>query len=165
MWFPIPTFDGYFVSRCGQIRSTRHGRDFVMSQKTSRRHGYRDITMWDNDGRRRTCRVHRLVAEVFIGAQPEGHQVNHKNLVKTDNRASNLEWVTQAQNMEHARQHLGEFRAKGERHSQAKLTDAQVARIRQLRRGLGMRQATLAELFGVTPGCISMILAGKRRVA
>ena len=43
--------------------------------------------------------MHRLVAKAFI-EKPDGKDVvNHKNEVKTDNRASNLEWVTTAENL------------------------------------------------------------------
>lgn len=45
--------------------------------------------------------VHRLVAEAFV-PKNSGAVVNHINGVKTDNRASNLEWVTDAQNKIHA---------------------------------------------------------------
>ena len=42
--------------------------------------------------------VHRLVAYAFCEGYEPGMQVNHINEVKTDNRASNLEWVTASYN-------------------------------------------------------------------
>lgn len=45
--------------------------------------------------------VHRLVAEAFIGPQPSPeHTVDHINRVKTDNRLSNLRWVTKSEQNE-----------------------------------------------------------------
>lgn len=46
--------------------------------------------------------LHRLVAEAFMPCGEAGMQVNHINGDKTDNHASNLEWVTPIQNIRHA---------------------------------------------------------------
>jgi len=45
--------------------------------------------------------VHRLVAEAFIKLHPVRKLVNHIDGDKLNNHMSNLEWVTQSQNMKH----------------------------------------------------------------
>lgn len=67
--------------------------------------GYLAITR-KKQGKSQTLYVHRLVAEAFHGPPWNGAEVNHIDGVKTNNRASNLEWVTHSENHIHA-VHLG----------------------------------------------------------
>ena len=48
-------------------------------------------------------RVHRVVAEAFIGKIPKGKEINHKNLDKHCNNVDNLEIVTRSENALHWR--------------------------------------------------------------
>lgn len=56
-------------------------------------------------GRIRGGTVHRFVAETFIPNPKKHPTVNHKNGIKTDNRISNLEWVSYSENNLHAYRH------------------------------------------------------------
>lgn len=60
-------------------------------------------TRLSRNNRKTAILVHRLVALAFLGKPPtRKHVVDHKNGKKTDNRATNLEWVTQAENRRRA---------------------------------------------------------------
>ena len=41
----------------------------------------------------------RIVLEAFVGPCPEGHECDHKNRERDDDRLVNLRWVTHSENM------------------------------------------------------------------
>lgn len=101
-WRPLPgkwSHLNYEVSNLGRIRSLYTGR--AMSQRVDS-HGYCCVSLSEEGHGSRTIVVHPLVARAFVGPRENGNWVNHKNGVKSDNRADNLEWVTPGENVRHA---------------------------------------------------------------
>lgn len=93
-WKTIKGHEGYEVSDMGRVRNRKTGlvRKLMPNDK-----GYLRVQL---DGS--WLRAHRLVAEAFI-SNPQGKpQVNHIDGDKANNRAENLEWVTNVENSRHA---------------------------------------------------------------
>lgn len=93
---PIKKHKGYTVSSTGIVYG-KSGQELSQYVGPNR---YPRVAMY-NKGR---CKqyVHILVLETFVCEKPNGKEANHKNLIKTDNRVENLEWVTPKENINHA---------------------------------------------------------------
>ena len=88
-WRDVPGYDGvYQVSNMGRVRN-KYGH--IMKSSSCR--GYR-VLILRKDGKSIGCKVHRLVASVFVPNPDNLPCVNHKNENKADNRAENLEWCS-----------------------------------------------------------------------
>jgi len=100
IWKDIPGYEGlYRVSNIGRVWSVYHSR--ILSNKKAGR-GYLSIQLCKKGVKRRFY-IHRLVAGGFLPVpDKERCEINHKNLDKTNNCVSNLEWVTPSENFEHA---------------------------------------------------------------
>lgn len=102
----------YEVSNLGNVKSLPrlihsgpkkwNGRSFYngcdLKPVISTTTGYAEVTL----GNRKRYFVHRLVAFAFCDNHFEGAVVNHKNGIRDDNRAENLEWVSHSENLIHA---------------------------------------------------------------
>lgn len=67
--------------------------------------GYLRVSLAKPGGKLAIVMAHSLVFELLVGPIPDGLEVNHKDLDKTNNRPDNLEVVTGAQNVQHAYTH------------------------------------------------------------
>ena len=102
-WKTVKGYEGlYEVSNTGKVRSLKNTRHNVRKEPLLKKQllgswGYPVVALC-KEGKSIRVLVHRIVAEAFI-PNPNGYNiVNHKDEVKTNNFAENLEWCTQKYN-------------------------------------------------------------------
>ena len=107
IWKEIKGYPLYEVSNFGRVKSLPkylgsrfRDEEKILKQNTTK-FGYLKTTIYF-EGKAKTFLVHRLVAQAFIDNPENKPQVNHKNGIKKDNRASELEWATYSENHLHA---------------------------------------------------------------
>ena len=168
-WKAIPSFPGYEVSDCGQVR--RGERLLSQSFNVS---GYPRVTL-SLLGKSKTRVVHALVAEAFLGARPQGMQICHNDGVKTNNNVSNLRFATpkdnEADKVAHGTRATGARngshtkpyrRPIGSSHGMAKIDEATVKEIKSDLASMPNRSgAVIAKKYGVSIHTVSLIRIGK----
>ena len=109
----IPNYPEYSITTDGRVFSHKkpggYGKGKVLDYSYKRelkpqrdRKGYLKIVLEQNTDRRRNTSVHRLVAEAYL-PNPNGYDtINHINEDKDDNRVENLEWMSNADNVEYS---------------------------------------------------------------
>ena len=110
-WKTIPGFESHQASFSGKLR--HRGKIVVKGRynfiwitegeinETDNGAGYLKAYLFEH-GYSSYEYTHILVALTFIPNPNNLPEVNHLNYIKNDNGASNLEWCTRKQNMEHA---------------------------------------------------------------
>ena len=99
----IEGYEGlYKIDEIGNIWSyPKHKHRGKFLKQILRKDGYMEVGLTKNKTRK-TFIVHRLVAKTFIENKNNKKEVNHKDGIKTNNNALNLEWVTSSENQIHA---------------------------------------------------------------
>jgi hypothetical protein len=109
-WKDIPGYEGmYQVSSLGRIKSLQR---IIMERRTQKQRpiterilkqgknikGYYCFAI-SKEGKLKSICTHRIVAELFIPNPLGLPEVNHKDEIKSNNRADNLEWCTHHYNI------------------------------------------------------------------
>jgi len=149
-WVEVPGWP-YEVSNSGTVR--RKGGRVLTPMMTGAKGNQYETVLLCKPGVQRSVKVHRLVAEVFIGpVPPESPYVLHRDGNRRNNRPSNLRYGTQSDNMRDARKH---------HQHKHKLSLKQVAQVRK-RRAAGEQGRALALEFGVSEQYVCDIHKGRK---
>lgn len=151
IWKEIRGYKGlYEVSNLGRIKHlswtkknsltkgiSTHKEKILLPQKTrnkNRYFGYLAITLQKGGrkGTRKSCLIHRLVANSFVLNPRNKPFVNHVNGIKSDCRVENLEWCTAKENAQHAWKNKLILPPEGEKNSMAKLKEKDILNIRKI---------------------------------
>lgn len=96
-WKVIEESNNYEISNYGRFRN-RH-KKLLKLNINANKYYYCNISI---NGKVSKVKIHRLVSKAFVENPLSKNVVNHINGNKLDNHYTNLEWVTQAENIQHA---------------------------------------------------------------
>ena len=108
-WKQLKNFSRYLISNKGRVKcilrrnnayNNYYVADYIMRDFNFK--GYRKIQLTNDDGKRITISVHRLVALAFLPKIDGKNLVNHKDGNKQNNCVENLEWCNNTENIHHA---------------------------------------------------------------
>ena len=105
-WKQIKGYESlYEISNYGNVKSfhkNKDGKAMKLYTEKLNHTNYKGLTLVNKEGNKKQFRVHRLVAEHFIENKDNKRFVNHIDNNGETNNVNNLEWCTQAENIQHS---------------------------------------------------------------
>lgn len=157
-WLPVVGHEGlYEVSDLGRVRSLPRRTTAGRIMRPGLAGPYLRVQL-HKDGAPTSLRVHRLVAEAFLGPLPPGQHTRHGPGGRLDNRLANLTYGTPAQNI--GDQARDGTRRTGTAVPVAKLSEQAVADCRR-RHAAGESGHRLAAEHGVSQPTMARAISGQ----
>jgi len=97
IWKEINGYSNYEISSNGNIKNKKTKKILKSSVKS----GYLCLSLTDDNGNRKSLKIHRLVGLNFIQNPENKETINHKNHNRLDNNVDNLEWSTTTEQNNH----------------------------------------------------------------
>jgi hypothetical protein len=94
-WKPIENYPKYEVSDCGMVLSHYSGN--ILKPQKNCGSGYLHVVLCKNS-KKKTCKIHRLVAQAFIPNPENKKCIDHIDRCRTNNHIDNLRWATNSEN-------------------------------------------------------------------
>jgi len=118
-WAPIEGFPDYEISTYGRVCSYKGKNQFCDKEETphllkinNKKNNYCHINLWDQENKRKTLSIHRLVAKTFIPNSNNLPVINHKDENPSNNHIDNLEWCTTKYNINYGTRAEKEIKTK-----------------------------------------------------
>lgn len=173
IWKQIENSKYYAISNLGRVKRMSYKKlhninktffitkEKILTQSINNTKKYCRICIKYNNDLLITKSVHRLVAIAFIDNSENKPQVNHIDGNKMNNFYTNLEWVTNQENMNHRYQKLKLFKTKrGSKCNLSKLKEQDMYVIaKRIKNKEKLKK--IAKDFGVAPTTISEFKAGR----
>ena len=90
----IKDYENYLIYNDGLVFSKKRNK---FLKPNLNQYGYYQLSLCKNN-KKKTFRIHRLVALHYIPNPQNKLEIDHINRIKTDNRVENLRWVTHSEN-------------------------------------------------------------------
>lgn len=156
-WVDVKNFNGlYMVSNLGNILGMKTKK--ILKPRITA-YGYHEVGL-SNGSFRKSKTVHRIVSEAFLIKHEASLVVNHIDGNKFNNKVSNLEWVTQKENVHHSFRTGLRVTGKGDSSPHHKLTEETVYKIKEMLTN-GHKNIEIVRRLNVNPWNVMDIKLGK----
>lgn len=166
IWKDIKDFPDYKVSNLGNVKSLKRKKERILKQGINNR-GYAYVNLCNN-GDVKNIKVHRLVAFAFVlNPNPEEfNEINHKDEVKLNNCATNIEWCNRKYNVNYGtRTERFVEHTKGKpKHKSKKRNTENYGKKVECDNMIFSSIKKCAEYYNVNPSTMQSWLLGRRRM-
>ena len=90
-WKQISNFENYEISNLGNLRNFKTKKHRSLKPN---KYGYIYIPIVDNNKKRKSCGIHKLVGKAFLPNPDNLSTIDHINRNRADNRLENLRWAS-----------------------------------------------------------------------